>query len=35
MDLVFRTQTALQMAMLAHRQDKAARFDAEKQKIVV
>jgi hypothetical protein len=34
-DLAFRTQTALQMAMLAHRQDKAARFDAEKQQIVV
>ena len=35
MDLAFRTQTVLQMAMLASRAGKTARFDAEKRAIVL
>jgi len=35
MDLAFRTQTVLQMASLAHRQAKVARFDAQKQEIII
>jgi len=35
MDLAFRTQTVLQMAMLAWQAGKTARFDRDKQQIVV
>ena len=35
MDLAFRTQTVLQMAMLAHRAGKTARFDKAKQSIII
>ena len=35
MDLAFRTQTVLQMAMLSMRSGKTARFDAQKREIVV
>jgi hypothetical protein len=33
MDLAFRTQTILQMAMLSMREGETARFDAKKRKI--
>ena len=35
MDLAFKVQTAMQMGMLGLRAGKTARFDAEKQQIVV
>jgi hypothetical protein len=35
MDLAFRTQTVLQMAMLAMRHEKSARFDHQKQEIIL
>ena len=35
MDLAFRTQTILQMAMFAHKRNKTAAFDAAKREIVI
>jgi hypothetical protein len=35
MDLAFRTQTILQMAMLAWQAGKTARFDAKQRKIIL
>ena len=35
MDLAFRTQTVLQMAMLAYREGRTARFDHAKREIVL
>jgi predicted dehydrogenase len=35
MNLAFKTQTVLQMAMLANRRNKTARFDSEAQKILI
>jgi predicted dehydrogenase len=35
MDLAFRTQTVLQMAMLAHRAGKTARFDPQNRRIIM
>jgi hypothetical protein len=35
MDLAYHVQTALQMAMLGHRAGKTARFDPDKQEIIV
>jgi hypothetical protein len=35
MDLAYRVQTALQMGMLGLREGKAARFDVDKEQIVL